>query len=313
MVMDTTVSAPGSSRRRVVAAFAAVYLIWGSTYLAIRIGVETLPPFLMAGLRFLTAGFILYAWERRRGAPRPQPVHWRTAVVQGFLLFLGGNGLVTWAERRIPSGTAALLVATVPLWMALLPVIASRENRPGAAVWAGLFMGFAGVGILAAPALGTGNMLCVAAVVFGALCWAAGSLYSRKAPMPSSLLMSTALQMLCGGAILFSVGAAAGELRGFAWSAVSGRSVAALAYLVTFGALGGFTCYAWLLQAVSPVAVSSYAYVNPLVAVFLGWAVAGEAVGVRTLLATVAIVAAVVLMSFSPRPAPRPAAPREAR
>jgi drug/metabolite transporter (DMT)-like permease len=288
-----------SSRSRLIAAFAAVYLIWGSTFLAIRFGIGTMPPFILAGLRFLTAGTALYAWQRFRGVPRPKPVHWRSALAAGALLFLGGNGLMTWAELRIPSGLTALLVATVPLWIALIRFFQGKKDRPSGAAWAGLALGFLGVAVLAGPGGGRADPVGVAVIVFGTLCWACGSLYSRKAALPESVLMSAALEMICGGMWLLVLAAVSGETRGFSWGQVSAGSWGALAYLIFIGALGGFSSYAYILKEASPVAVSSYAYVNPVVAVFLGWALAGEAVTGRTLWAAAAIMTGVALMTLS--------------
>ncbi|HEY3124404.1 MAG TPA: EamA family transporter [Thermoanaerobaculia bacterium] len=284
---------------KLVAAFAAVYLLWGSTYLAIRFGVETIPPFLMAGTRHLTAGLLLYLWTRLRGRPHADKRHWATAFFLGGLMLLGGNGLVTWAERRVPSGLAALIVASVPLWMALLDGIQKRL-RPGLPVVAGLLIGLAGLLALVAPRHFAGNgrvdLLGAGALLLAALCWASGSLYSRHARLPESVLTATAMQMIGGGVLLWVVGLAAGEGSRLDLAAVSVRSVLSLAYLVVFGSLLGFSAYVWLLRATTPARVSTYAYVNPVVAVFLGWAFAGEAVTLRIGLATIAIVGAVALI-----------------
>jgi drug/metabolite transporter (DMT)-like permease len=280
-------------------AFAAVYILWGSTYLAIRFGVETIPPFLLAGVRHLTAGALLYAWLRLRGTPRPQRRHWRSAAIIGGLMLLGGNGLVTWAEQRVPSGLAALIVASVPIWMTLLDALQHRQ-RPHGVVLLGLALGLAGLGLLVAPGSlgGAGHVdpLGAAALLMAALFWAIGSLYSRRAALPSSTLLATAIEMIAGGALLLLVSAASREWAGFALSAVSARSVAALAYLIVAGSLLGFTAYIFLLGATTPARVSTYAYVNPVVAVFLGWALAGEPITARMLVAAAVIVASVALI-----------------
>jgi drug/metabolite transporter (DMT)-like permease len=296
---DTGGHARTASRAEIVLAFAAVYVLWGSTYLAIRFGVETIPPFLMAGLRHLTAGMLLYGWLRLRGTPPPEPRHWRAAAIVGGLLLLGGNGLVTWAEQRVPSGLAALIVASVPIWMTVLDAIQRRE-RPHGVVIAGLAMGLAGIAFLVAPGQFAGGThvdpLGAAALLTAALLWAVGSLYSRRAKLPSSTLLATAMEMIAGGAILLVAAGLTREWAGFSLAAVSTRSLLALGYLIVAGSLLGFSAYIFLLGATTPARVSTYAYVNPLVAVFLGWLLAGEAVTPRTLVAAVVIVAAVALI-----------------
>jgi drug/metabolite transporter (DMT)-like permease len=288
-----------SQKAKLVGAFAAVYVLWGSTYLAIRFGVETIPPFLMAGTRHLTAGLLLYLWVRWRGGARPDWRHWRTATVIGGMMLLGGNGLVTWAERRVPSGLAALIVASVPLWMALLDGIHKRM-RPRLPVVAGLIIGLAGLLILVAPGdlagKGRVDLLGAGALLLAALSWTAGSLYSRRVRLPESVLTVTAMEMIGGGSLLWVVGLALGEGSRVDLAAVSTRSLLSLGYLIVFGSLIGFSAYVYLLHATTPARVSTYAYVNPIVAVFLGWALAGEVVTLRIALATVGIVAAVALI-----------------
>ncbi len=287
------------TRAKLFAAFAAVYVLWGSTYLAIRFGVETIPPFLMAGTRHLTAGLLLFLWTRIKSEPRPDGRHWRTAFFVGGLMLLGGNGLVTWAERRVPSGLAALIVASVPLWMALLDGIHQRR-RPRLPVAAGLLAGLAGLIVLVAPGKfagsGRADLLGAGALLLAAFCWTAGSLYSRHARLPNAVLTSTAMQMIGGGVLLWLVGLAAGEGSRLALAGVSARSLLSLAYLIVFGSLLGFSAYVWLLRATTPARVSTYAYVNPVVAVLLGWLFAGEAVTPRIALATIAIVGSVALI-----------------
>jgi drug/metabolite transporter (DMT)-like permease len=286
-------------KAKLIAAFAAVYVLWGSTYLAIRFGVETIPPFLMAGTRHLTAGLLLYLWLRLRGGPRPDRRHWRTAVFIGGLMLLGGNGLVTWAERRVPSGLAALIVASVPLWMALLDGVQKRR-RPRLPVVLGLLIGLAGLLVLVAPGNLAGNgrvdPLGAGALLLAALSWTAGSLYSRHARLPKSILTATAMEMIGGGVLLWIAGLLFGEGARLDLAAVSARSLLSLGYLIVFGSLIGFSAYVWLLHATTPSRVSTYAYVNPIIAVLLGWALAGEAVTLRVALATVGIVASVVFI-----------------
>jgi drug/metabolite transporter (DMT)-like permease len=293
-------------RWRVVAALGTVYLIWGSTYLAIRFAIETMPPFLMAGVRFFVAGGALYIWMRWHGVPRPTRVQWGSAAIVGALLLVLGNGAVVWAEQLIPSGIAALLVGTVPLWMALLDWARPGGVRPSLGVIAGLLFGFVGVALLVGPAQLAGgsrvNLLGTAVVLVGAVCWASGSLYSRSGRLPSSPLMGTAMEMLAGGALLLGAGLSSGELAQLHLNAISLRSALGLAYLIVFGSLVGFTAYIWLLRAAPPAIVSTYAFVNPIVAVLLGWALASEPLTLRTLLAAAIIVAGVgVITTFQAR------------
>lgn len=290
---------------RLVAAFGAVYLIWGSTYLAIRLAIDTLPALTMAGVRFVIAGTLLYGWARWRGArqgvSRPSAIHWRSAVILGGLMLLGGNGGVTWAEQRVPTGLVALLIGSVPLWMAVLEMARRGGSRPGGRTALGLLLGFGGVAWLVGPATWSGgpgvDLLGAGAVLVGALAWAAGSLYSRQAPLPAAMFMGTAMEMLAGGVLLLLAGGLMGEWQRLDLAAVSPRSLLAVAYLVVFGSIVAFTAYLWLLRNTTPARVSTYAYVNPLVAVFLGWAVLGEMLTAQILLAAMVILAGVVLIT----------------
>lgn len=306
-----TQAAAGSetSRLRVLAAFAAVYVIWGSTYLAIRFAIATLPPFVMAGTRFLVAGALLYGWARARGVASPTRAQWGAAAVIGTLLLLLGNGGVVWAEQTVPSGLTALLVAMVPLWMVLLDWLRPGGSRPAGMVLVGVAVGFAGMAVLVGPGqlAGGGHMSLVgiAAAGLAALSWAAGSLYGRRAPLPASPLLATSLEMLVGGALLFLAGIPAGEWANLHLTHVSALSLLSLGYLIVGGSLVAFTAYVWLLRVSTPARASTYAYVNPLVAVVLGWAFGGEALGPRTLAATAIIVAAVVVITTAQaRPSP---------
>jgi drug/metabolite transporter (DMT)-like permease len=287
-------------RARVVAAFAAVYVIWGSTYLFIRFAVETLPPFLMAGVRFAVAGAILYAWARLRAAPPPTRAEARGAAVAGIFLLLGGNGAVVWAEQRVPSGVTALLVATVPVWIVVLDWLRPSGVRPRAGVFLGLALGLAGLALLVGRgALGGGGAdpAGAATLVVGSILWATGSLFVRHNPHPSSALVANAVQMLAGGAALLAAGALVGELGQLDVASASTRSVLSLLYLVLAGSLVGFTAYTYLLQVSTPAKVSTYAYVNPVVAVLLGWAFAGETITGRTLVAAAVILAGVAIIT----------------
>jgi drug/metabolite transporter (DMT)-like permease len=290
-------------RARLLVAFAAVYTVWGSTYLAIRFAVETLPPLLMAGARFVIAGAILLLWARLREPSGPTRRDWTTGLVSGALLLLGGNGAVVWAEQRVPSGIAALLVAVVPLWMVLLDWLRPGGRRPATAVFAGLGLGLVGLGLLVGPdALhGGGDISPIGAAVLmvGSFSWAVGSLYTKRAPRPSSANRGTATQMVAGGLCLLLAGAAMGEPSRLDLAHVSSRSLLGFLYLVTFGSLIGFTAYVYLLAHTTAARASTYAYVNPVVAVALGWAVANEPVTSRTLLAAAVILAGVAIITVA--------------
>jgi drug/metabolite transporter (DMT)-like permease len=306
--------APRRDRAPLLAAFAAVYLVWGSTYLAIRYAIETLPPFLMAGARFLFAGAVLAGWALLRGAERPTARQWGTTAIIGAFLLLGGNAAVVWAEQRVPSGLAALLVATVPLWMVLIDRLRPGGRHPGGRVLLGVALGLAGVALLVGRGEFAGGRgvdpAGAAALVAGSLSWALGSMYAKTAKLPASPLLATGMEMLCGGLLLLLAGSFTGEWSGLDLAQVSLRSWLALGYLVTFGSLIGFTAYVYVLGRSTPAMATTYAFVNPVVAVFLGWALAGEPVSARTALAAAIIVAAVVVITVvdSGRAAPREAA-----
>lgn len=305
--------AMGTNRTRLLASFAAVYIIWGSTYLAISYAEATIPPLLMAGGRFLIAGGLLYGWVRLRGGTRPAWSHWRSAAIIGVLMLAGGNGGVVIAERTIPTGLAALLISTVPVWMVLIEGLRPGGRRPTLPVAAGLGIGFVGVALLVGPrafAGGIGGLGGMLVVVGGALCWAIGSLYSRTATLSHSPLMGNALEMLTGGALLMLIALLTGEGGQLHFDQITLRSALALAFLVVFGSLIAFTAYVWLLRHVSVARVSTYAYVNPVVALLLGFAFNGERPTPLTLLAAAVILAAVVVITtFRERPDRRTAAP----
>jgi drug/metabolite transporter (DMT)-like permease len=287
------------TRGMIWAALGAIYFFWGTTYLAIRVGVRTMPPFLMASVRFLIAGAILYVIAIRTGdrtGDRPTRLHWRSAAIIGTALLLGGNGLVSWAEQRVPSGLASLVIATVPFWLVLLARFVLRE-RVSIREWLGIAAGFGGLLLLINPSgggridLGGAGLLVIASIL-----WAAGSLYSRNAPLPSRPLVGTAMEMLCGGVALGVAGIASGELGRVDISAISLESLLGLGWLIVFGSLVGFTAYVWLLRVTRTSLVGTYAYVNPVVAVGLGWAMLGEPITARTFLAGGVIVVAVALI-----------------
>ncbi len=292
---------PPPSKLKLYSAFAALYVIWGSTYLAIRYAIETLPPLIMAGVRFLMAGAVLYTFLRVRGEERPSAAQWKAALIVGTLLLLGGNGAVVWAEQRVPSGIAALLVATLPLWMVTLESLRKGGKRPSAGVMAGLVLGILGLVILIGPGELAGgrrvDLLGAGVLLLGSFSWASGSIYSRSAPAPSNPFLASAMQMLSGGAALIFGGAIRGELAALDSFEPSLKSVLSFIYLVIFGSLVGFTAYIWLLRVSTPAKVATYAYVNPVVAVILGWALANEPLTSRTLMAAAVIVGAVALIT----------------
>lgn len=296
-----------SLRWRISIAFAAIYLIWGSTYLAIRFAIETIPPYLLGGVRFLIAGGILYAVLRWRGVQAPLRLQWRSAWIIGALLLWGGNGGVMLAEQYVPSSLAALIIALVPLWMVLLNWRWGDRMRPTTGMMLGVALGLAGIALIAAPgqsaADGSVNPIGLLILIFSSLAWSTGSLYSRRAALPANALMSTAAEMLAGGVLMLIAGLLLGQGAQVRLDHVSAISLAALAYLVVFGSFIGFTAYVWLLKVSTPARVSTYAFVNPVVAVFLGWALAGEELSLRMLMAAAVIVAAVMLITLK-QPAP---------
>ena len=292
---------PSARASRVWLALAVIYVVWGSTYLAIRWGLETIPPFAMASARYLAAGAILLAVAIAQGARGLSLRELAPAFVTGGLMLLCGNGGVVWAEQRITSGLAALIVAVEPLFIVLLQATLPQERkRPSGRALVGVVLGIAGVVLLVDPGVG-GDRVDLAgagAVLFAAFAWALGSLLSRHFAPPASPLKATALQMLAGGLLLGTAASASREWARFSPSAVSAKSLLSVVYLVVFGSLVAFTAYVWLLRAASPALVSTYAFVNPVVAVFLGWLLASEPVTARTLVAAAVIVGAVVLITL---------------
>ena len=305
--MGPTESSSGRSPVRLALAFLAVYLIWGSTYLAIRYAIETLPGLLMAGARFVVAGGFVFAWGLRRNGERPSARNWREAFLLGGFFFLGGNGAVVWAERRVPSGLASLLIATMPFWVVLLDWARPHGSRPPAIVVLGMALGFAGL-LLLVPLGARGgdaliNPLGALVLVLGALSWATGSLYALHAELPESLLLSSGMEMIAGGILLLLAGTLTGEVGELRPSVVSARSFLAFAYLVVFGSIVAFNAFTYLLEVSTPSRVSTYAYVNPVIAVVLGWLLAGEALTTRTLLGATVIVSAVAMVTAGKAPA----------
>ena len=290
-------------KTKIWTALIALYIVWGSTYLAIRFAVETIPPFMSAGLRFLISGAILFAWRRLAGDPTPTKRQWISTAVVGTALLLGGNGLVAWAEQRVPSGIAALMVSTSPMWLVLFEALRPGGTKPGWRAICGLVIGFSGVFLLIGPAEFSGrtgtqfDTFGTIALLFASLLWSIGSIYSKHADMPKSSLMSTGAEMFAGAATLFIVSAGSGELNGFHLASVSLRSWLGLVYLITIGSLVGFVSYGWLLQNAPVSLMSTYAYVNPVVAVLLGNWLASEPLTFRTLLAAIIIIGSVVFIN----------------
>lgn len=291
---------------RLALAFLAVYLIWGSTYLAIRFAIETLPALLMAGTRYLLAGCVVFAWGLRRDAERPTAATWREAFILGALFFLGGNGAVVWAETRVPSGLASLLIATMPLFVVLIEWLRPGGERPQPTVGVGVGLGFTGLWLLVPPgSFGTADAvdpLGALVLLAGALSWAAGSLYARHADLPSSLVLTSGMEMIAGGVLLLCAGLVRGELGDMRLDVASARSLAAFAYLVVFGSIVAFNAFTYMIEMSTPSRVSTYAYVNPVVAVVLGWLLAGELLTPQTICGAAVIVGAVALVTAGGAP-----------
>lgn len=296
------------NRLLILGALLTVYVIWGSTYLGIRLAIASIPPFFMAGTRYLAAGGAMFLFAWFRGAKMPSLVEWRDAVIVGACLLLVGNGGVTFAEQYVPSGTAALLIATVPVFLTVFAWLSGLGPRPGKVVCLALFLGLLGVSILARP--GVKSNLSdqndwyagIVVLLIAAAVWAGGSLYSRKAARPGSAIVGVGIQMISGGALLLLVSLSTGEAGRFDWTKVTAQSAFAWVYLVVFGAIIAFTAYIWLVRVCSPALVGTYAFVNPIVAVLLGWAIVGENLDGRTICgAAVIVVAVVIIVLFSSR------------
>ncbi|MBM4153374.1 MAG: EamA family transporter [Kiritimatiellaceae bacterium] len=285
-------------------ALIALYVIWGSTYLAIRFCVETLPPFLHAAIRFLISGALIYGWRRAAGDAKPTAAHWKSAAIVGTILLVGGNGLVAMAEKQIESGIAALIVSTSPFWFVLFESLRAGGTKPNWQSILGLIIGFGGVSLLLGPQHSGGashpfHLPSVLLLMIAPMLWAAGSIYAKGASLPKSTILSTAMQMLTGGLSLLVVSLVLGEFSGFQVSEVSARSWGGLLYLITFGSLIGFVSYGWLLHNAPISLVSTYAYVNPVIAVFLGWMLAEEKLNARIAFASCIIVGSVILINYA--------------
>ncbi len=321
MSVTPRVSSTTPARWLIIAAFAAIYLLWGSTYIAIRFAVEVIPPFAMSGTRFVVAGLLLMLWARAQGAPWPTRLNWRTAMIAAVMLFVLNNGALVWAAQYVPSGTLALLVGATPLWIVLLdwwrPTVHGRQAggvRPTLTVFLGLLLGFFGIVLLA----GSGEMasarpeyaIGIVALLVGTVAWAAGSIYTRQvsSALPDSPILCSGMQLFSGGVMLIALSIVSGESAGFQLADITLRSGLSWFWLVICGSILGFGSYVWLMRVSSPARVATYAYVNPVVAIFLGWALAGEQLTPRTIVAAAIIVAAVMLINSarSRKPAARP-------
>ena len=284
----------------VVLAFLAIYLLWGSTYLAIRFAVETIPPLLTAGVRQLTAGTLLLAWCFWKGQ-RPNWNQWRASFVIGFLFFLIGHGTLHWAEQRVPSGLAAVLIATEPIWIFALSSAAAKKWRVNPMLLAGLLLGLAGVGLLFQGRTMRADLIGAAAILVGAISWSAGIVYSRRSHLSGHPVLLSAMSLVSGGAMLLIASASFGEWSRFAYNSVSNRSLAALAYLILFGSIVAFTAYNWLMERYSPTLIATHTYVNPVVAILLGWWLASERVTLSMAAAAAMVLVAILLVERGSR------------
>jgi len=289
---------------KVLLAFSIIYFVWGSTFLAIRVGVREVPPFLLAGIRFLIAGIILYAWMRGKGTPSPTGREWTAASFLALLIFVFDYGLLFWAEQRVPSGIAAVMMATIPAFMALGEIIVLRTQHLSWRLGLALLVGMGGVAVLVLPSAGLGeapvDRIGAAALIFSAISWSVAASLSRKLPLPAAKVMSSGVQMLAGGGLLLVSAGLLGEFRGFQVQAVSREAWLALAYLIVAGSIAGFTAYVWLIHHESPTKVGTYAYVNPVVAVLVGYFFGGEGIGPRTIAGTLLVLVSVLVITTGP-------------
>ena len=284
-------------------AFAIIYFVWGSTFLAIRVGVREVPPFLLAAMRFLVAGFVLTSWMMARKEPMPTGCQWRSASLLAILIFVLDYGLLFWAEQHVPSGVAAVILATIPVFMALSEIIFLRTQRLTLRLALALLIGIGGVSVLMSRSLNLGgtpiDKIGAMALIVAAMSWSVASALTRKLPLPPSKIMSSGAQMLAGGAFLALTAATLGEFRNFHPSSVSRGAWLSLLYLIVAGSIVGFTAYVWLIHHESPTKVGTYAYVNPVVAVLIGYFLGGEALGLRTVLGTLCVLTSVVVITMT--------------
>jgi drug/metabolite transporter (DMT)-like permease len=298
---------PRPARWKTLLAFAIIYFVWGSTFLAIRIGVHEVPPLLLAGMRFFAAGIVLYAWVRATGTASPSRREWLSITLLAVLIFLVDYGLVFWAEQRVPSGITAVMLATIPVFTALAEILILRTQRLTFRLGCALLVGLAGVAVLVSRSVSLGDAPIdrsgAIALVVGAVSWSLASVLNRKLTLPQSKIMNSGAQMLVGGILLLLAAAIFGEFTSFHWQAVSSGAWLALAYLIVAGSIIAFTAYVWLIHHESPTKVGTYAYVNPVIAVLLGYFLGGEALGARTILGTVLVLVSVVVITTTPKKA----------
>jgi drug/metabolite transporter (DMT)-like permease len=293
---------------KILLAFAIIYFVWGSTFLAIRVGVREVPPFLLAGLRFLIAGLILYVWMRLRGTPSPKAREWGAASFLALLIFVFDYGLLFWAEKRVPSGIAAVMMAMIPVFMALGEIFFLHTQRMTVRLGFALLVGIAGVAVLVGHSMHLGEAPVdtrgACALIVASVSWSVASSLTRKLPLPEAKAMSSGAQMLAGGVLLMIAATVLGEFHGFRVQDVSREAWLALAYLMVAGSIAGFTAYVWLLHHESPTKVGTYAYVNPVVAVLVGYFLGGEAIGPRTIAGTALVLVSVVVITTGPKTSP---------
>ncbi len=290
---------------KLLLAFAIIYLVWGSTFLAIRVGVREVPPFLLAGLRFLIAGLILFAWMRAKGTVSPTTREWFSATLLAVLIFVLDYGLLFWAERRVPSGIAAVMMATIPVFMTLSEIVFLKTQRLTPRLGTALLVGIGGVLVLVSRSISFGDSpidtIGAIALIVAAIGWSVGSALTRKLPLPSSKAMSSGAQMLAGGVLLMLTSGLLGEFHGFRVQSVSLKAWLALAYLIVAGSIVAFTAYVWLIHHESPTKVGTYPYVNPVVAVLLGYFLGGEGLSLRTIVGTMLVLVSVVVITTTPK------------
>jgi len=290
---------------KILLAFAIIYFVWGSTFLAIRVGVAEVPPFLLAGMRFLAAGVVLFAWVRVKGTPFPTIREWGSATLLAVLIFVMDYGLLFWAEQRVPSGIAAVMMATIPVFMTLSEILIMKTQRLTVRLGGALLIGLAGVAVLVSRSASFGDApidaIGAGALIVAAISWSVGSALTRKLPLPASKAMSSGAQMLAGGVLLTVTAGVLDEFRGFHAETVSLKAWLSLAYLIVAGSIVAFTAYVWLIHHESPTRVGTYAYVNPVVAVVLGYLVGGESIGVRTIVGSVCVLVSVVVITTTPK------------